>query len=228
MRRFVSPGWKRSSWPARCGSSMHEMEVGPDERRVVVAALPDDHVCRVLGEVEDLRVVDAGEDDVAGGDVRLVLLALLDRAVGGLEILVALEALRDLLREVAVRHRMAKDGDAVPASAEDLRHAAARLALAGAGAHGADGDARLPRRRARSPAARRAGSRPPPRARATRCASRARARRPSTRTRPRSPRARRRSPRARTRAGSGCPPDTGARRARTGTRGRRCSGSGWP
>ena len=33
----------------------------------------------------------------------------------------------------------------MPASAEDLRHAAARLALAGAGAHGADGDARLPR-----------------------------------------------------------------------------------
>ena len=61
----------------------------------------------VLGEVEDLRVVDAGEDDVAGCDVRLVLLALLDRALGGLEILVALEALRYLLREVAVRHRMA-------------------------------------------------------------------------------------------------------------------------
>ena len=55
----------------------HEVEVGPDERRVVVAALPDDDVGLVLSQVEDLRVVDAGEDDVPCGDVRLVLLALL-------------------------------------------------------------------------------------------------------------------------------------------------------
>ncbi len=122
-----------------------EMEVGPDERRVVVAAFPDDHIGLVLGQVEDLRVVDAGKDEVAGGDVRLVLLALLDRAVGGLEILVAREALRHLFREIAVRHGVAEHGHAVAARAKDLRHAAARLALAGAGAHGADGDARLPR-----------------------------------------------------------------------------------
>ena len=57
-----------------------DVEVGLDERRVVVAAVPDDHVRLLLGAGEDRRVVDPGEDEVAFGEVRLVLLALLDRA----------------------------------------------------------------------------------------------------------------------------------------------------
>ena len=51
--------------------------------------------------------------------MRLVLLALLDRRVGGVEILVALEPLHGLLREVAVRHRVAEDGDALARAAQD-------------------------------------------------------------------------------------------------------------
>ena len=72
--------------------------------------------------------------------MRLVLLALLDRAVGGVEILVAREALDDLLRQVAVGHRVAQDGDALAVVAQELRDAAGRLALPGARAHRADRD----------------------------------------------------------------------------------------
>ena len=119
---------------------------GPDERRVVVAAVPDDRVRLGLGRLEDRRVVDAREDEVALGEVRLVLLALLDRAVGGVEILVAREALHGLLGQVAVGHRVAEHGDALAALAQEPGDVARGLALAGAGAHGADGDDRLRRR----------------------------------------------------------------------------------
>ena len=126
-----------------------DVEVRPDERRVVVAAVPDDHVGLLLGRLEDRRVVDAGEDEVALGEVRLVLLALLDRAVGRVEVLVAREALDDLLRQVAVRHRVAEDGDALAVVAQELGDAPRRLALAGARAHGADRDDGLRRRERR-------------------------------------------------------------------------------
>ena len=71
------------------------------------------------------RVVDPGEDEVALGEVRLVLLALLDRAVGRVEVLVALEALDGLLRQVAVGHRVAEDGDALARLAEQPRRRSA-------------------------------------------------------------------------------------------------------
>ena len=54
-----------------------------------------------------LLVVDAGEDEVSLGEMRLVLLTLLDRRIGGLEILVALEALHGLFRRDL---RTASDG----------------------------------------------------------------------------------------------------------------------
>ena len=60
-----------------------EVKVRPDERRVVVATVPDDDVCFLLGRLQDRRVVDPREDEVALGEVRLVLLALLDRPVSG-------------------------------------------------------------------------------------------------------------------------------------------------
>src|SRR5262249_56140800 len=89
---------------------------------------------------------DAGEDEVALGEVRLVLLALLDRRVGLLEILVALEALHALRGEIAVGHRMAQNGDTLAALTEQPRDVARRLALAGARSHCTDRDDRLPRR----------------------------------------------------------------------------------
>ena len=45
-------------------------------------------------------------------------------AVRGVEIFVALEALHGLLRQVAVRHRMAQDGDALAGLAQQLGDAA--------------------------------------------------------------------------------------------------------
>ena len=75
--------------------------------------------------------------------MRLVLLALLDRRVGGVEVLVALEALDGLRRQVAVGHRVPQDGDALPGLAQQARDVARCLALAGARAHRTDGDDRL-------------------------------------------------------------------------------------
>ena len=118
---------------------------GLDERRVVVAAVPDDHVSLLLGGLQDRGVVDAGEDEVALGEVRLVLLALLDRAVGRVEVLVAREALDDLLREVAVGHGVPEDGDALSVVAQELSDPAGCLALPRAGADRADRDRRLRR-----------------------------------------------------------------------------------
>ena len=88
-----------------------DVQVRLDERRVVVATVPENHVGFLFRRAQDLLVVDAREDEVALGEVRLVLLALLDRRIGRLEILVVLEPLHRLFREVAVRHRMAEHRD---------------------------------------------------------------------------------------------------------------------
>ena len=87
LRRFASPGWYRVSWPARSGSTRVRWTVGTVERQVVVAAVPQQDVAFGLRLLEDRGVVDAGVDHRAGRDVRLVLLALLDRHVGVVEVL---------------------------------------------------------------------------------------------------------------------------------------------
>ena len=120
-----------------------DVEIGLDERRVVVAAVPEDHVCLALRGPEDSFVVDPREYEVPLGEVRLVLFALLDGRVRGVEILVALEPLHGLLRQVAVGHRMAQHGDALAGLAEESGNMAGRLALAGASPHCADRHRRL-------------------------------------------------------------------------------------
>jgi len=72
--------------------------------------------------------------------VRLVFLALLDRAVLRFEIVVAREALAHLPPQVAVRHRMAHGRRLLAQLTQDLVHAPRGLALATPGAHRADGD----------------------------------------------------------------------------------------
>jgi hypothetical protein len=72
--------------------------------------------------------------------VGLVLLALLDGRVGGVQVGVVGEALDCLLRQVAVGHRVPEDGDALAVVPQELRDVARRLALAGAGPDCADGD----------------------------------------------------------------------------------------
>ena len=80
-----------------------DVDVRLDERRVVVAAVPQNDVGFRFGRSQDPLVVDAGKDEIALGEVRLVLLALLDGRIGCVEVLVALEPLHGLPRQVAVR-----------------------------------------------------------------------------------------------------------------------------
>ena len=131
------------SWTV--GIDDDDVDVGLDERRVVVAAVPQDHVGFLFRCVQDLLVVDSGEDEVSLGEMRLVLLTLLDRRIGGFEVLVALEALHGLFREISVRHRMPEDGHLFAGLAEELGDAPGGLALAGPGADRADRDGRLAR-----------------------------------------------------------------------------------
>ena len=120
----------------------HE-EVRPVEREVVVAAVPDDDVGLLLRLAEDGLVVDAGVEDAAGVEVRLVLLALLDGRLVPVEVRVGRESLDALLDEVAVGHRVADDDDAEALLLEQAGEVARGLALAGAGPGGPGGDERL-------------------------------------------------------------------------------------
>jgi hypothetical protein len=121
-----------------------DVQVGLEERRVVVAAVPEDDVGFLLRLAQDGLVVDAGVDDAADGHVRLVLLHLLDGAVVLRQVGDGGEALHGAgLLEVAVGHRVPHGDDLLARLAEDLADAAARLALAAAGAHGAHADDRL-------------------------------------------------------------------------------------
>ena len=92
----------------------HDVQVRRIERRVVVAAVPQDHVGFGLRLGEDRAVVDAGIDDGAVGDVGLVLLDLLDRALVLLEIGERGEALHLLRRQVAIGHRVPHGRDLQP------------------------------------------------------------------------------------------------------------------
>ena len=115
-----------------------DLDVGLDERDVVVAAIPDDDVAPVgiaLGSTHDRLVVVARVDDVAAHDVRLVLLHLLDGAVVAFEIGDFGETLHLLGEKVAVRHRVADRHNFQSEPHEDLDDTARRLALAGTGAH---------------------------------------------------------------------------------------------
>jgi hypothetical protein len=91
------------------GVDDHDVQVRADERGVVVAAVPEDDVGFLFGGSQDPLVVDSREDEVALGEMGLVLLPLFDRRVGRLEVLVPLEALDGLLGQVAVGHRVAED-----------------------------------------------------------------------------------------------------------------------
>ncbi len=115
------------------------MQVGTEQWQVVVASVPEDDVRLLLGLAQDGLVVHAGEDDPAGIEVRLVLLALLDGGVVPREVVAAGEALHALGDEVAVGHGVTDDHRPVALLSEVCRHCAGGLALAGSGAHGADG-----------------------------------------------------------------------------------------
>jgi hypothetical protein len=128
------------AWPQRVGHS--DVQVGGEEREVVVAAVPDDHVGVVLGPVQDPAVVHAGVHDHALADRLLVLFALLDGRAAGVDVGQGGEPLHPHPLQVAVRHRVADQRDPEAGVQQQPADPAAGLALAGAGAHRGDGDHR--------------------------------------------------------------------------------------
>src|SRR5690242_14554510 len=79
-----------------------DVQIGADEWKVVVAAIPYDDIGLALGLFQDCCVVYAGEDEIASRDMRIVLLTHLDHAVGGLELSERDKTLDKLADEIAV------------------------------------------------------------------------------------------------------------------------------
>ncbi len=138
-----------------------DVEVGPDEGKVVVPAVPDDDVGFPLGRREDRGIVDACEHQVAERKMRLVFLPLLDGALGGIEIGQRREALHALFDEISVGHGMPKHGDAPAGLAESTRRPARDRRLPATRPHGGDGEhgERRPQHRAPRPEEREIGAR---------------------------------------------------------------------
>ena len=118
-------------------------QIRPEEREVVVPAVPDHDVGLLLRLLEDLAVVDTGVHDHPQLDGALVLLALLDRGLGHVDVDLRREPLDAHRLEIPVGHRMPHERDTDAAVEQDLADVAARLALAGTGSDGAHGDHRL-------------------------------------------------------------------------------------
>ena len=212
------------------GVGDHDQVVGPEERQIVVAAVPEHDVGLLLAALQDRAVVHPGVNHVPACQVRLVFLAsprscnrCRSRSANSRE---ALDALR---HEVAIGHRVTHHDDPPPRRAQDAAHPPRGLALSRSPC--------APRRR-RSPARR-------PRAwwRSGRAAG---SRRPQPRARrqvhdllvgdvavgeghePRHAPARGSAVRGRSRGGSGCPSGTPRPPARRDSGVPRCSGSGSP
>ena len=113
----------------------HDLQIGPIEGHVVVAAVKQDDVgvVALLGHPHDRLVIDAGIDDVPGDDVRLILLHLLDRAVMLVEVLDLGKSLDLLGLQIAVGHRVADGDDRLFVLPEDIVDVAGGLRLAAAG-----------------------------------------------------------------------------------------------
>ena len=127
------------------GVGHHYQQVRQEEGQVIVAAIPEDDIGLLLRLAQDGFVVDPGEDDAAGLEVRLVLLAFLDGGVVAGQIVAIAEALHALCGEIAVGHGMADHHRCQPTPGQQRRHGARGLALAGTGAHRAHRDDRLGR-----------------------------------------------------------------------------------
>ena len=137
--------------PERVGHD--DVQVGLEKRQIVVPAVPQDDVRLRLRLPENLLVVHASVNHQPPVEVRLVLLPFFDGTLVAVEVGVGGEPLHPLGRQVAVGHRMADDDHLLPHLLEQVAHVAGGLALATAGAHGADGDDRLAALQHRRPAA---------------------------------------------------------------------------
>src|SRR3972149_3275412 len=115
------------AWPQ--WGDQNGVGTGLHKRKIVVPPVPDDDVRLRLGKSEDAGVVDAGKDGIARTDVRFVLLALLDGALGRVEGAEACEALHRLALEIAIGHGMADCGDSQASLLQEPRQPACRLRL---------------------------------------------------------------------------------------------------
>ena len=122
-----------------------DVQVGLEERQVVVAAVPQNHVGLGLGLPEDRFVIDPRVDHDASIEMRLVFLALLNGAAVRVQIGIRGETLHALLDQIAVGHRVAHGHDLLAHPLEQARDVARGLRLAAAGAHRANSDDRLAR-----------------------------------------------------------------------------------
>ena len=78
--------------------------------------------------------------------MRLIFLALLDRALVAVEVIEVCKALHHLALELTIRHGVTQDDGGATRLAQEGDDAARRLALAAAGAHGRNRDNRAARR----------------------------------------------------------------------------------
>ena len=116
----------------------NDQQIRPDEREVVVAPVPHDHIGLGLGGLEDRGVVDARVHDEPRGDRPLVLLALLDRRMRAVDVRHTGEPLHADRLEVVIRHRVPHQCDPESGVAQQVSDVPGGLALARSGPHGAD------------------------------------------------------------------------------------------
>jgi hypothetical protein len=114
------------------------MHVGPVERRVVVAPVPDDDLRLPFRPPQNLRVIDAGVHDDPLLHQRFVLFKLLDGAIAGDEIIPARKALDDLVPQIAIRHGMPGHDHLFALVLQYPANPAGCRRLAAAGPHAAD------------------------------------------------------------------------------------------
>ncbi|MCS6778151.1 MAG: hypothetical protein NZ555_00420 [Geminicoccaceae bacterium] len=107
----------------------------PSQRKIRLALGGFEHVC----------LVDAEEDPVAGLEMRLELLALLDRELGLVELPEARESHHPSRQQIAIGHRMSHHRDLAASGGQAAGEMARHLGLATARAHRRHRDDRKPR-----------------------------------------------------------------------------------
>ena len=95
------------------GIDKNDLQVGSDERKVVIAAIPENYIRLALRGNQDAAIIDTGEHDAARYNVRLVLLTFLDRACGRIQVGSG-EALDGLPFQYAIGHGMAQYSGSKP------------------------------------------------------------------------------------------------------------------